>query len=266
MMDAEHAEEQGTTARPALDEQEFSISFKGYDRDEVKAYLTQVEASFQELEEWVLQTRAALSIAEERAIDREEMDQAMVAIFDARDRVLESARRRAERIEAHARDRARAEQDAVVGKMITQAEEEARRIIQAALASTEPATRDSILEAARAEADDLARRAHAQADLVVAEAQKEADRLIAVARASAAVPAGEPVSVDLSIDRDGDVLTVVIDEDKRRNRPSRYERTSAKLPMIGEEASKIASSLESIKEQNRPTLGERLKAPFHRRS
>jgi len=50
----------------ALDKREFSVSRKGYDKKEVKAFLAEIEANFRELEKWAEQTKTRLAIAEEK--------------------------------------------------------------------------------------------------------------------------------------------------------------------------------------------------------
>ena len=91
----------------ALDKREFSVSRKGYDKKEVKTFLAEIEANFRELEKWAEQTKARLAVAEEND-SKDEVDEAMIAVFDAKDRVLERARLQAEKIEAEARERAAA--------------------------------------------------------------------------------------------------------------------------------------------------------------
>ena len=91
----------------SLDKREFSVSRKGYDKKEVKTFLAEIEANFRELEKWAEQTKTRLAIAEEKD-SKDEVDEAMIAVFDAKDRVLERARLQAEKIEADARERAAA--------------------------------------------------------------------------------------------------------------------------------------------------------------
>ncbi len=91
----------------ALDKREFSVSRKGYDKKEVRAFLAEIEVNFRELEKWAEQTKTRLAIAEQTD-SKDEVDEAMIAVFDAKDRVLERARLQAEKIEADARERAAA--------------------------------------------------------------------------------------------------------------------------------------------------------------
>ena len=92
----------------ALDEREFSTSRKGYDKKEVKAFLAEIEKNFRELETWAEETKVRLALAEDASGSKEEVDEAMLAVFDAKDRVLERARLQAEKIEAEAREKAAA--------------------------------------------------------------------------------------------------------------------------------------------------------------
>lgn len=157
-----------------LNDREFSITRKGYDREEVKAYLAEIEASLRELEEWALHMKARLAIAEEKNSAIPDIDEAMIAIFEAKERVLERAQRHADRIEADAQERARADAEVVAAEIIAEAQDEARRIAEATLAPAAPATEDSVLEAARTEADRLIEKAPAEADQPVEEARAEA--------------------------------------------------------------------------------------------
>lgn len=208
----------GAPPRLSFDDREFSIIKKGYDPLEVKAFLKEVESSWQDLEEWARDAKARLSIAEDRGIAEDEVNEAMGAIFDSKERVLESARRQADQIEADAIARVRADQAEVVTKIISQAEEDARRIIQAASNSTEPVTEEPV----------------------------------AAITHNPSVDTASP--------------TVVIHDVDREERPSRYERTSARLPSIGDNAAREAGSLGNMKLEIQPTLWERLEASFGRRS
>ena len=166
----------------ALDKREFSVVRKGYDKKEVKAFLAEIEANFRELEKWAEQIKARLAIAEENDSKDDEVDQAMIAAFDAKERVLERARLQAEKIEADARERAAAiesgarvlaDVDEAAAALLVDAERRAAEIvavadrraaeitaviagmIEAAQATTTPVTEESLLEAARAGADRL---------------------------------------------------------------------------------------------------------------
>ena len=94
---------------PALHEREFSITRRGYDREEVRAYLAEIEVNLCELEAWARRAKARLAIAEEKDDSIDEVDKAMMAVFEAKERVLAKARLQAERIEAAAMKKARAD-------------------------------------------------------------------------------------------------------------------------------------------------------------
>ncbi len=165
----------------ALDKREFSVSRKGYDKKEVKAFLAEIETNFRDLEKWAKQTKTRLAIAEEKD-SKDEVDEAMIAAFDAKERVLERARLQAEKIEADARERAAAiesgasvpaDVDEATAALLADAERRGAEIIadanrraaevtaviagmiEATQATTTPVTEESILETARAEADRL---------------------------------------------------------------------------------------------------------------
>ena len=263
----------------ALDEREFSTSRKGYDKKEVKAFLAEIESNFRELESWAEDTKARLALAEDNDGNKQEVDEAMLAVFDAKDRILERARLQAEKIEGDARDRAarieagavsvsggdddaaatladaerraaeiiadadrraaevstviaaegdtialvqerdrlagevaqltnalaaaqatpdelgenvavlhrerdellaqieaaRADQANVGAGAIAEAQEEARRIIEAAQATAMPATEESILDAARAESDRVVQNARAEASTLMQKAARNVE-------------------------------------------------------------------------------------------
>lgn len=244
--------------RPDVSDREFSITWKGYDREEVRAFLKEIEADFRELEASADQVTTRLTVAQAEMIPRAEVDEAMIAIFDAKERLLDKARRRAERIEADAMERARAEQREIAAEIVMQAQEEARRIIQVAITGTTPVTEDSISDVARREADRL-----------VGEAQLVADHWIQkTVPVPEAVDTGDPdqppiQAVVVETEADGEFepspdrgasehdevdgrLTVPF-EDDGAGRLSRYARNSARLPSIGDDASKVLGSMESLR-------------------
>jgi len=190
----------------ALDKREFSVSRKGYDKKEVKAFLAEIEANFRDLEKWAEQTKTRLAIAKEKD-SKDEVDEAMIAVFDAKERVLERARLQAEKIEADARERAAAiesgvsvpaDVDEATTALLADAERRAAEIIadanrraaeitadadrraaevtaviagmieatQATQATTTPVTEESILGTASAEADRLIQDGRGAATLV----------------------------------------------------------------------------------------------------
>ncbi len=145
----------------SLDKREFSVSRKGYDKKEVKAFLAEIEANFRELEKWAKQTKTRLAIAEEKD-SKDEVDQAMDAAFDAKERVLERARIQAEKIEADARERAAAiesgasvpaDVDEATAALLADAERRAAEIIADANRRAAEITADADRRAAEITAD-----------------------------------------------------------------------------------------------------------------
>jgi cell division septum initiation protein DivIVA len=241
-----------------VDDREFLVVRKGYDKDQVKAYLGEVEASFRQLERWAEEAKARLRLAEEKGRRHYDVDEAMIAVFAAKDRVLERSRLRAERIEAEAREQAGADYEDAAAEIIEGAKEEARHIIAGALTSVR-VQYESTLEEARAEADRMIQEARAEADRMIQEARAEADRMIQEARAEAdRLVARSQAIVAGSEDAVGDSLVVDLThdggadeaEDDDAPRRTRYERRSAKLPSIGEDASDILRSLKSLREDS----------------
>ena len=86
-----------------IDETAFSTSRKGFDKAEVIKYLRTVEENFQDLESWTVTLRHRLQEAEQQLADAKgnesgAVDTAMVAVFDAKDRIIERANAEALRV------------------------------------------------------------------------------------------------------------------------------------------------------------------------
>jgi len=160
-----------------VDEREFTIVRKGYDRGEVKDYLVEIEANLRRFEEWALRTNAKLANAEEKNQAIDDVDRAMLAVFEARDRVLEQARLDAQEIETETAERARAEAEVTAAEIVADAREDARRISETALAATTPPTAESVLVAARTEADRMLHDARAEADRLIDDSRAQSTRL-----------------------------------------------------------------------------------------
>lgn len=227
---------------PALDEREFSLARNGYDREQVKAYLAEIEANLRELEDWAVRTKARLALAEEKNDAVAGADEAMVAVFEAKERVLAKARLQGEKLQAEARDMARADAEVTGAEIIAEAREEALRIVRTAMATTIPATEDELLESARGQADRLIQQAREEAARVTHEARNEAaGEQDPLAPSREAMPEdGEGHEYELS---------VVIDDRDLEERPSRYERNSAGLPSIGDDASNVVKLMERLRKK-----------------
>ena len=223
----------------AINDHEFSVVWRGYDREQVRALLDQIEASFREVEQWATEATARLENAEANCRRHYDVDEAMHAVFAAKDRLLERARRRADRIESEAEQRARVDYEEAAAAIISDAEKEARRIIEGALVTSERVQYESILTDA-----------HTEATRIVEEARMRAERLDAEA------PMGEVVVVDLT---DNGEAT----ETENDDRLTRYERQTAALPSMGEDASELLKSLRSLREEpsGRTLRDETTRAP-----
>ncbi len=86
-----------------IDEKAFSVVRKGFDPREVKTYLEDLEHAFQDIEgharrtsQRVVELERDLSAA--RATEKASLDNAMMAVFDVKDRMLDRAERRAQEI------------------------------------------------------------------------------------------------------------------------------------------------------------------------
>jgi len=90
-----------------IDEKTFSIIRKGFDPREVKVYLEELEHAFQDIEGHSRRTSHKVvelqrDLAAARATEKASLDNAMLAVFDVKDRVIDRAERRAREIEDEA--------------------------------------------------------------------------------------------------------------------------------------------------------------------
>lgn len=164
------SEERSQFARQ-IDEHTFTQSRRGYDKTEVKSYLQDLEQAFRELEGHSRRQAQKLvelerEVSKARATEKVSVDNAMLAVFDAKDRILERARRKADEIE-------------------DDANLEAGRIREAALKEAGGGEGAAVGEIAAA---------RAQADEIVASARREADRL----RDEVAAPTNEELEAELA--------------------------------------------------------------------
>lgn len=90
-----------------VDEKSFPVVRKGYDTREVKSYLEELEHAFQDIEahahrmsQKVVELQRDLAAA--RATEKASLDNAMYAVFDVKDRMIDRAERRAREIEKEA--------------------------------------------------------------------------------------------------------------------------------------------------------------------
>lgn len=102
----------------SIDEREFSTSRKGYNKREVRTFLSELEANFRSIEKWTHDARLRLQQAEldaRKARDAEvqSVDAAIEAVLESRDRIIDRARKQATEIEEGARSKADAVLDGV---------------------------------------------------------------------------------------------------------------------------------------------------------
>ncbi|MGI9530008.1 MAG: DivIVA domain-containing protein, partial [Acidimicrobiia bacterium] len=84
----------------SIEEREFSTTRKGYDKREVRAFLGELENNFRELEQWAQDAKLRLQQAEYEAQkvkdeQGQSVDAAIAAVLEAKDRILERARKQA---------------------------------------------------------------------------------------------------------------------------------------------------------------------------
>ncbi|MDJ0924208.1 MAG: DivIVA domain-containing protein [Acidimicrobiia bacterium] len=90
-----------------IDERGFKLVRKGYDPREVTTYLEELEHAFQDMEGHARRTSQRVvelerDLGAARATERASLDNAMMAVFDVKDRMIDRASRRAKEIEDQA--------------------------------------------------------------------------------------------------------------------------------------------------------------------
>lgn len=225
----------------------FSIVRKGYDPGEVDQVLAEYEHAFRDLEEYASRLKqelneariemARLQEAEEAAIDN-----AMLAVFDAKDRIIKEAVEKARLIEEEAREAAglapaaapvetRAEdQVPVIEDIGAGLLDELKEVVaDDADGAIEP---NDVLAQMLLEADQI--RDRLDAGLSAAFDQMEQMQQDAEARARELLASARLEAAKLREDDGGQnpPIAVTID-DSGSDRPSRYSKQSAGLPRIG---------------------------------
>ena len=190
MADVRRAGSVGTPA-PAPDEiagRTFAISRRGFDTNEVRAFLAQVAAAIRDAAEREAELRRAVAEAEERAA-HPPLDEAVLTnvLGEETARILHSAREAAADTKAKAEEnvalllreahdqagRIRAEAELVLAREVEEAERQAARITGAAEADA-----SAVLGRARQEAEGLLEDVQLEARAMVEEAQAKRARIL----------------------------------------------------------------------------------------
>jgi hypothetical protein len=95
--------EEPTAAVEGAPKKEFSVARKGYDPTEVDTHLAEYDSAFRDLEDFAARLKqelaeARLQIGRLEAAEQESVDRAMLAVFDAKERILGRAKERAQEI------------------------------------------------------------------------------------------------------------------------------------------------------------------------
>ena len=123
-----------------LGKRDFALARKGFDKDEVNTYLMKVDAKLRDLTLRIQDSKIRLEQAEYeiekgKTEQGQSVDTAIAAVLDAKDRILERARKQAEQIEQDALDTAEAGLAApseAAEKIVENAHKEAKTILDAA--------------------------------------------------------------------------------------------------------------------------------------
>ncbi len=244
----------------AADEtREFAIVRKGFDPAEVVKCLAEYDDNLRDLDEYARRLKRELKDARRqittlKGAEQESIDNAMVAVFAAKDRIIEAATQRAREIEDQARSRAgllsseqispddgEAPQDSVQPEAATGVVDGAAdsELLEqlSAVVGVDPADSvdpdhvlqkmldeaetirdrlDTGLAAAFDQMDEMQRAAEERAEDLLVAARLEAERIRSAGTSSPAL----------------DIEVSLTDDPTRR--PSRYSRNSAGLPRVGD--------------------------------
>ena len=100
--------DESTAVEEGALKKEFSIVRKGYDPAEVEEYLAEYDVALRELEEYAARLKHELAEARNeigrlQQAEQESIDKAMLAVFDAKERIMRRAYEKAQEIEEEAR-------------------------------------------------------------------------------------------------------------------------------------------------------------------
>lgn len=159
-----------------IDKRSFTVVKRGgFDQREVQSYLEDLEQAFRDLELWAQRTKDRLALAEleidrARQAENAAIENAMSAVFDAKDRILQRAHEEAGRIEARALGG-----EGESGTFSPLAGDEAERLRHQAEQMLSDAERraDAMIAAAELRLTE-ARRKSAEADAMMREAREAA--------------------------------------------------------------------------------------------
>lgn len=281
MVDKRQVSDQASVTEEGVSKKEFSIARKGYDPAEVDEHLAEIDVAFREFEEYAARLKQELAeakaaIARLEAAEQDSVDKAMLAVFDAKERIMERARQKAKEIENEARIAAGMtpvadepvagyddDLDELVGildRATLQLEDSepidsmqpARPV--GAPQPAEPAAANvgdgpdpaAVLSQMLAEADTI--RSQLENGLTSAfdeieRMQRNAEQRAAALLDEARREAAELRSAGKEADQTHDDAKIEVmlpadgpDDGQSGERPSRYSRNSAKLPRIGEDS------------------------------
>lgn len=251
---------------------EFSIVRKGYDPVEVDAYLAEYDIALGELENFAARLKRELHEAKReiirlKAAEHESVEQAMAAVFDAKERIIDRAMAKAKEIEDRARGKAGLSVDPV---------SETGHTAPAPGAAADPAapaaSSDTVAPAAEVHPDDVLHKMLQEAETIRGrldeglaaafghmeqlqhDAEIRAADMLAEARREAALlraAAAEALAPDPETRIEVDLPEASKPQPERK---SRYSRNSAGLPRIGEDGeSSVLESMNDLRDKFKET-------------
>jgi len=249
----------------------FSITRKGYDPGEVDQALAEYEQAFRELEEYAARLtqelgEARLEVDRLRASEAQAVEKAMMAVFEAKDRIIKDAKERARLIEEEARLNAGLPPQEVppvdpVASVIDVGAELVAELRAVEAETSGPSEPNEVLAQMLREADEIRNRlddglaaAFGEMERMQKDAEERARELLASARVEAARIRGND-------DPSRPEIEVTISEGEPE-RPSRYSRQSAKLPRIaGDDEGSVLAAMANLRARFREGDGDQSAAP-----
>ena len=273
---------------------------KGYDPVGVDAHLAEIDVAFRELEDYAARLKHELAEAKNEikrleAAEQESVDKAMLAVFDAKERVLERARQKARDIENEARiaaglaplledestDYDDAELDELAGVVKADTQQPAPIVVEQPVpvaAPAQPSVPGAGTAASGPDPTEVLRQMLHEADAIrsqlesgLSSAFDEIERMQRTAEQRAAAMLDEArreASALRTAGKDGgdaaSMINVTLAGEGKEEKRSRYSKNSAKLPRIGEDAGEsVLASMNQLRNKLREAeaVAQRVQEP-----
>ena len=258
--------EDTSAATEGVPEKEFSITRKGYDPEEVDTHLAEIDVSFRELEEYAARLKQELAEARNQirrleAAEKDAVDKAMLAVFDAKERVIGRAREKAA-------NRVDDELDELVGIAKAGSPQIAPIVVEQQTTAAAPAPPPEPKPAVAAGPDptEVLRQMLQEADTIrsqlesglssafdeIERMQQNAEERAAAMLDEARREAAELRSAGKDDSEAASKIEVTLAAEGNGEQRSRYSKNSAKLPRIGDNAGEsVLASMNQLRNKLR---------------